>query len=265
MRLIESGSFPIADIQVGNRLRTVDKEWVNAFAATLNSPTDLQHPIILVKVGNEHRLAAGGHRLAAFTLKGWDDIPAKIMEPETDQPDLEIRQAEIMENLGRRELSPLDRATHVFELHDIWQKLHGEKRGRPSKEKSANVALFDLGDELGDKLGLSRRTVFADVALFSGLSSASRKRITGTWLADNRAQLVVLSKEKPEDQKAVLDLLFKDEEPCANVSAALARHHNKVDVTDPDEAAFAKFVKLWAGASKKVRRNIKAHIEKGSE
>ncbi len=263
MKLIENGSFPIAEIELGERLRAVDPEWARGLAQVIKA-TGLQHPVEIVKAGNRHRLVAGAHRLAAFKLLGLSDIPARVMEPETQNPELEIRLDEIVENIGRRELSALDRAAHVAELKHIFQTLHGETRGgdrKSQKSKRQTLPFWSLSDDLSAKMKLSERTVRADAELFERLSPAIRQRIAGTWLAENRAQLVALSKAAAPDQKAVLDMLLAGEPKARNVNHALSLHLNQVDSRKPDEVTFARFVKLWGVASKSARKQIRAYLD----
>lgn len=275
MKLIDRGPFPVDEIEVKERRRAIDPLWVKGLAEIFKS-TGLQNPIQVMRVGNRFRLVAGAHRLAAFKLLGITDIPAHIYEPETDDPEAEIRLQEIIENVARRELSPLDRAAHIAELKDILQKLHGATHGgdRKSieakrKNQSENIAFYSLGDDVAERMGLSKRTVYADAELHNSLAPETRQRLredeTLHWLTENRAQLVQLARETPKDQFALLKLLASGKADAPpNVTAAAALHHNNVDVTTPDERNFAAFKKLWARSSRKVRRQIKAAIERDS-
>jgi ParB family transcriptional regulator, chromosome partitioning protein len=267
MKLIETGSFPIADIEIGSRLRIVDEIWVKGLAEIIRQ-TGLQNPIQIMKVGNSYRLVAGAHRLAAFILNGESFIPAMVYEPETDDPETEIRLHEIVENVGRRELSALDRAAHIAELQVTYIKLYGDARGgdrKSEKSKRQSLPLWSLSDEISSKMGLSERTVRADAELFRGLSIASRKAVVGTYLADNRAQLAALSKQPQDDQKALLKILLAKEPQATSMAAAMALHFNKVDLSTPDELVFAKFVKLWTSASEKARKEIRLYVESASK
>lgn len=263
MRLIETGSFPIIDIQVVDRLRMVDERQAQGLAEIIKA-TGLKHPIEIVRIGNEHRLVSGAHRLAAAKILGWSDIPARVVEPETDKPELEIRMSEIAENIGRRDLSPLDRAAHVAELKHIFLRLNGETRGgdrKSEKSKRQQLPFWSLSDDLATKMQLSERTVRADVALFDGLSPATRKRIALLPIASNRAQLVQLAKHEPAIQKAVLDLLLAEKPKAANVNQALSLHLNKIDLTKPMENTMARFQRLWASASVEARAQIALYVK----
>ncbi len=267
MKLVEHGSVLIVDIEVADRLRSIDVDWVKGLAETIKV-SGLQNPIELALVGNKLRLVSGAHRLAAFQLLGLPSIPARVVEAETDQPALEMRMDEIVENIARRELSALDRAAHVAELKQIYVKLHGETRGgdrKTEKSKRQTLPFWSLSDEVSTKMGLSERTVRADAELFAGLSPASRKAVVGTFLADNRAQLATLAKQPHDDQKALLKILLAAEPKASTMGQALALHHNKVDLSTPDEKTFAAFVKLWGRASKHGRKQIRLYIEQASQ
>lgn len=267
MALIETGSFPVDEIEVGERLRRVDQSFVEGLAKIIEA-TGLQHPIDIMRIGNGYRLAAGAHRLAAFKLLGRSHIPAHVSAPETDQPELEIRLREISENIGRRELSAMDRAAHVAELKRVFMELYGDPRGGDRKGEGSKVQtlhFWSMDEDIAAKVGLSRRTVFADIELFSGLSAATRQRLAGHALADNRAQLVALSRLDAGQQQQVLDLLLAAEPQASTVNAALCIIDNKVDPKDPDTEAWAKFLKLWARASKKMRRQIADYVNKGGK
>jgi ParB family transcriptional regulator, chromosome partitioning protein len=263
MKFLEHGSVVIADIEVGNRLRAVDEDVAQGLAAILKTEV-LQHPIQLMQVGNRLRLGPGGHRLRAFQILGRDSIPAIVWEAETNDPEAELRMMEITENIGRRELSAIDRAAHIAELRLIFVKLRGETRGGDRKSESAKRQSFpfwSLTDEVSGKMKLSERTVRADAELYNGLSPATRKAVVGTFLADNRAQLASLAKQPHEDQKALLKILLAAEPKASTMGKALALHHNKVDLSTPDEKAFAAFVKLWGRASKQAQKQMRLYIE----
>ncbi len=264
MKLVETGSVAIEDIEIGRRLRVVDENWAHGLAEIIRN-TGLQNPIQIMMVGNRLRLVAGAHRLAAYVLNGQSFIPAMVYEPETDDVETEIRLHEIVENIGRRELSALDRAAHIAELKITYTKLYGETRGGDQKSKKSKVQqlhFWSIGEDVAAKMGLSRRTIFADAELFKGLSPASRKAVSGTYLANNRAQLAVLSKQPHDDQKALLKILLAEEPKASNMAAAMALHHNKVDLSTPDEKAFAKFVKLFNSASQKAQGQMQLYVNK---
>ena len=250
MKLVETGSFPIAAIEVGQRLRGIDEGWAKGLAATIEA-TGLQNPVQLLKVGDAHRLVAGAHRLRAFQLLGRDEIPAAIYETETDQPELELRRSEIVENIARRELSALDRAAHVAELAAIEKELAGETRGRKKKEET--VSFFSISDEVASKMGLSDRTIRADLELYKGLSAATRKRVAGTFLADARNQLRDLARLDADRQHQALDLMLGEEPQAKKVSDALCIIEKRPKAKTDNDKLLRDLTKRWLSAPKKVK------------
>lgn len=266
MKVIETGSFPIADIQIGDRIRDVNEAKVAIMAESIKAVGVLQ-AIEIVRLGNQHVLVFGAHRLAACKLLDMTHIPASIVECETDKPDLEIRLRECVENVGREELSALDRAGHLAELKRVYEELYPDSRrgvaGGKKRQNSA-TAIFAVADEIASRAGLSERTFYAAVSLWNGLTPEIRKALKGTWIADNGAQLAQLSKVEEKKQGKVLALLLPAKEgsepKAASVSDALSIIENKVDPKAPDEAAFSALVKLWHKAPQKAKKQFVAYL-----
>lgn len=256
MNLIETGSFPINDIIIGDRLRLVDQDWAAALAKMIEAST-LQHPISLVAFPNGGlRLGAGAHRMAAVKLLGWSDIPAHVYEPQTDQPELELRMLEVTENVGRRELSALDRAGHIAELDRTYKALYPQnQRGgdRRSKEFADQTAMFAVRKDVANKIGIGERTMYAAIALWNGLEPTARRELQSMELANNQAQLVQLSKVEPERQSQVLRLMSGDKPKACKVADALCILDERIDPKAPDQEQYDRLIKAWAKAGPKAR------------
>lgn len=67
----------------------------------------LLHPILVKDTGRFYQIVAGERRYRACQLLGMERVPVRLIEPKTDQEELEIALAE---NLQRRNLSPLEEA-----------------------------------------------------------------------------------------------------------------------------------------------------------
>jgi len=107
----------VEDVKVIGKYREVDPEKIKSLAASMSTKIGLRTPITVrrIKEGlgtTAFALVAGLHRLKAATTLGWKHIDAFIMEG--TQTDARIWQ--LMENLYRAELTPLQRAEHVAEL-----------------------------------------------------------------------------------------------------------------------------------------------------
>ncbi|MEX2480241.1 MAG: ParB N-terminal domain-containing protein [Gammaproteobacteria bacterium] len=282
MKFVRFDEIAIADITVSDRLRQVDADWVEAMAELMGK-TGLQAPVQLIQnfpgCPTAYRLNTGAHRLEVAKKLGWTAIHARIVELETDQPEVEARQEEISENVGRRELSALDRAAHLAEWKAIHRQLHPEwQRGgdRKSKEfrdsREDQSEMFSLRSEIAAKTGFSPRTFEAAVRLYEGLSPEAREMIGGTPLAHNQAELVRLSKLSSERQKAILELLLAPDsgtsEPKARkVHDALHVLDDWVDPQTPDQKGYNKLVRAWHLAPRKAQRQfieyLRAHKQLG--
>lgn len=264
MKIIEAASFPVDEIVVEARLRDVDADHVAVIASTIEAST-LLHPITLRKVNNRHVLVTGAHRLAAYKLLGRPYIPAQVVDVEGDGNDF-AEEVEIIENVARNDLSPLDRAIHLGKLSEIDERRNGpRKAGRPSKslkegEKEIAQSLRYF-DRVTAEMKFSRRTVEQYLALYRKLAPEVRETLKGMDIADNFSELQKLAAEKPEDQIGFLGEM-RGENPARTVAEAASRFLNKVDTTSPDEKHMAAFIKLWAKASKKARKQMLAYAEK---
>ena len=214
----------IADIVVGDRLRAADPVWVEALAKMIEESGLLQ-PVVIWMDGDTPRLVAGLHRMEAYKLNEQEEIPYTLSDAKTYD---EARTDEIIENVGRNELNALDRAHHLAELKEVYERRYpetkkgGDVKSEEAKEARKNqTAIFSFSSEIGDKIGLSERAIRMSVAIWKGLSDDTKKTIAGTWLTNHQAGLQQLASEKPAKQKKVCDMLFSTPPKAMNVSDAL--------------------------------------------
>lgn len=230
-----------------NRARSLDAVWVEALAKIIEAQ-GLINAITLREENGKHVLVSGLHRLTAFKVLGRETIPARISTASNDDV---AKLEEVMENLGRNELNALDRCHHLYELKTVYERLHpeaknggdrgnqytGGKSGRTKNLRSAtpdngkikvqNLQLdfaheiFAFSLDAAEKTGLSRRTIEYAVAIWKGLSVASRHRLEGTWIAKHQGNLKALSEQTPVIQEQVLDLMLAEPAQANSVSDAL--------------------------------------------
>lgn len=245
----------LASIEVGtDRARPLDSNMVAALAAIIEKQGLLQ-PIVVRKTGDTYRLIAGNHRLEAFRLLERDSIPAMLSDATSDD---EAKLAEVMENLGRNELIALDRCRHLFDLKQVWERLHPHARqGGDRKsikvqslhfdpETGEPIEVFGFAETVAEKIGLSRRTVFVAVKIWSGLVPTVRKRLVGTETATKQTELKALSELAAQKQIKVLDAIQNDDLPdICNVAQALAYLGGNI-VCDALEKRFAAVSKSIA-------------------
>jgi ParB family chromosome partitioning protein len=249
---------PIDKIDASGRLRPKDPARVAAQAVMFEDAGQLQ-AIEVRPRGDGWKLTFGLHRLEAARLLGWPTIRAV----EKDRSDDEARLAEIDENLGRNELSAIDRAIFLAERKRVFEKLHPEARhgaAPKGKGKVAKLATFAqrFTKDVADRCDLSERTVQRACQLAEELGADLIALLRGTPLADNQAQLFALARLEPTERKKVAKLLAAGEAP--SLSAAMTAAGLKTAV-DADEAAFRALVSAWTRAGTKARRRFRKHIE----
>ncbi|MCZ4273334.1 ParB/RepB/Spo0J family partition protein [Maritalea porphyrae] len=215
-------NIKIANISIPqDRARELNDNWVEALAGMIEQ-SGLINAISVIKTGEGYQLVSGHHRLAAFITLEREEIPARLSQATNAN---EARLEEVIENIGRNELNALDRAQHLFELDTAYKAMHPELN--KGGDKQTNItdenrsAIFALRSEILEQVGLSRRSFFNAIAIWKGLSEASKANIQGTWLADHQAGLQQLASEKPAKQKQVCNLLFSTPPKATNVTDAL--------------------------------------------
>lgn len=237
--------IPLADIDIpDDRARDLDATWAEALGAII-AAQGLTNPVTVRQVDGRYRLVTGLHRLEAIRQLGWETITARVS---TARDDDEARLEEVMENLGRAELNALDRCHHLYDLKQVYERLHPETKngaqGGVGGKRNENE-IFAFSVDAAEKIGLSRRSIEIAVAIWSKLTPASRARCAGTWLAGKQSELKLLSAQKPPIQKKVLDLILADPPEADNVQAALDYLESGVKLTDV-EKKFLTFSRAFA-------------------
>jgi len=257
-------SIALSAIHVGERARPVDADHAAAIAASMVD-RGLINPITVrpTPAANggktPYTLIAGGHRLAAGQLNGWEEIDAIVVSSDA----VEAQLMEIAENLYRNELSALDRATFVLKYREIYEEKHGKidpKGGRPKKQCNDYTVIFAPGRELSERvqerLGIGRRTYFNVLKIGQNLRPELRKALRGTDYADDQTALLKLAKRPPEEQVRVAAAL--EHEP--DLKKVLAFGKPPKPVVSKHEAAIARLRTAWHSADEQARAAFLAEI-----
>lgn len=258
--------LPLDSIDAGDRLRAIDEDYAQLIAASMAeqgqmTPVEVRATPSMAK---PYALVSGGHRLRAAAIAGLATIDAALFEGSKR----EARLREIDENLVRRELSELDRATFLAQRKDIYEDLHPETKhgGDRRSDRAANlvrlVARFTT--DAAERVGLSERTVRRALARHDRIAPDVRAAIAGTWLADNGAQLDALARypqghqrlvpggmrEHPglRNVKEIIDLVLGDEPPAP----------------DPDGDRFEAFLRLWNRMTPYARGRVRDYVASNS-
>lgn len=217
--------IPVDLIDTPNRLRKADPARVEALAGMISDVGQLQ-PIEVVETGDRYRLVFGLHRLEAMRSLKLARIDAQIKDAATAVGEAEIRLREILENVGQRPLTKLDRAVHLAAWKDVHEALH-PVRGKPEvgqSEDDFKSAVFAqrFTATVQERLGLSRRAIYLAVAIARGIGPEVRERIAFTWLADHQRELEELASQSAKRQAKIVELLFGEPPKASSVAGAIA-------------------------------------------
>lgn len=215
----------IADIHIGERLRPIDADYVEAIAASMAehgqiSPIMIRRTPAKNKGATPYTLVAGGYRTTAAKLLGWTEIDAIVVS--ADQ--LEAQLLEISENLYRNELNPLDRSIFVMKYRELWEEKHGEiKRGGDQRANPHDAGLiFAPGRELSkavqERLGISNDKYERAVRIGKNLDPILRNAVRGTSAETDQSQLLKLAK-LPRDEQVKIAAALKQEPDVKKVLA----------------------------------------------
>ena len=254
MNVIE---IPLSQIDVGDRLRTVDPTWVEFLAASI-AERGQDTPVWVRKIGrgDKYALIAGGHRMAALKAAGKDIAIASVVKAN----EAEAQLLEIDENLIRRELTPLDRATFLARRKAVYEELYPETKQGGDRKSDQSAELCGLipafSEATAEKLGLSRRTIETAVQLHGLLVDDVRKTISGTWLASSGAQLLALGKLTPDQQRKVAFFVIKHPD-VRNVGEIVRQIENRPKPPAPEK--LEKFLSFWRKCTPEEREEIIAY------
>jgi len=202
------------------RARALDQDWAVGLAGII-AEQGLTNPITLRKIADGYSLVTGLHRVAAFERLERSHIPARLSAATSDD---EARLEEVMENLGRHELTALDRCHHLYELKQVYERLHPETKagvaGAKAKHGDANE-IFSFAESTAKAIGLNTRTIQLAVKIWSELAPAVRRRLVGTPMARKQTELKLLSEQTAKTQVKLMDLIQDPEITADGVQAAL--------------------------------------------
>lgn len=141
-------------------------------------------PIVVSKNGEQHEIIAGERRFQAAKRAGLTTVPVVIRDV-TEQEKLELA---IIENVQRHNLNPIEEAKAYLRLVDE----------------------FKLSQEaVAEKMGQSRSVVANTIRLLQ-LPIEIQRAVAESKLSVGHAK-ALLAIENPEKQRAVFDLIIKEE------------------------------------------------------
>ncbi|MFP6613728.1 MAG: ParB/RepB/Spo0J family partition protein [Pirellulales bacterium] len=116
-----------------------DEEEINSLSESIKQHGLLQ-PIVIRRDGERYQLISGERRWRAAIRAGWDTVPAMLR----DADDRQVAEMTIVENLQRKDLGPLEKATSFLKYLEQYQATQEELAKRLSVDRSTIANLIRL-------------------------------------------------------------------------------------------------------------------------
>lgn len=202
-----------------NRKRRINEDKVKELRESIKQ-VGLMNPITLDK---NNYLIAGHHRYQALLSLGRKDIPYTTLETNDA---LLIELAEIDENFVRYELTEIELGEHLKARKEIYEKLYPQTKhgGDRKSEIKRRIPSFDFqaksfAEDTSDKLNKSQTTIKESIKIAKDIAPEVKEMIYDTMLADQKTNLLELSRLEPEKQKQVVEAIKNN--PKADVKGYL--------------------------------------------
>ncbi|PTW61388.1 ParB family chromosome partitioning protein [Breoghania corrubedonensis] len=219
-------TIQISDIDASNRLRPINPTWVSAFAEQIAAGEDLP-AIEVVETDGGYRLVAGGHRLAAHAKLGLTEIKVEVLPERFADPDQALLR-EIHENMFNYGLTALDRAVHLAAWREVYERTNetdkrgGKRRGKAATETNSQDFAKRFSLAAAEALEISERSVQLAVKVASDIAKDVRERIAFLAIADTMSELLQLTQQTAERQRAIADMLAAEPPRASSVAEAVA-------------------------------------------
>ena len=166
--------------------RDFDQKSINDLAESIKVHGILQPLIVSADPGGEgsYSIIAGERRWRASKIANLKTVPV-IVRDEKDQTRLEIA---LIENIQRVDLSPLEQARSVFELHNKFKITF---------------------DEIGKRLGKSGKTIANNVRLLQ-LPDAAIEALNSNLISEGHARTILSLADNPAKQKELLESIIQN-------------------------------------------------------
>ena len=127
-----------------------DEQGLNELAASIKQHGIIQ-PLVLRKIGDKYEIIAGERRYKASYIAGLSEVPAVII----NLNDNESAEVAIVENIQRKDLSPIEEAKSYKKLLDrgyLTQDQLASRMGKAQATISNKLRLLNLDDEVQNAL-----------------------------------------------------------------------------------------------------------------
>ncbi|NVD39377.1 ParB N-terminal domain-containing protein [Ensifer sp. HO-A22] len=257
-------TLPISSILVADRARPVDLDHAAAIAGSmvdrgLINPVTVRATPAAQGGKTPYTLVAGGHRLEAARMNGWEEIEAVVVTADAAEAQL----IEISENLFRNDLSALDRAIFVMKFREIYEDKHGKiERGGDQKSNCNDCSLIfapgkELSQRVQERLGFGERTYFNVTKIGQKLHPMLRSSLRGTPYENDQKQLLKLA-GLPEAEQTGIAAALKFEPDLKKVMAM--DKPAKATADESQATILKKLIAAWEKASDETRNEFLEHM-----
>lgn len=182
------------------------EERIDSLAKSIAEVGQLQ-PIVVQKKSNHYLLIAGERRMRAVKKDGREKIAAVIFEEEITPK--RFRQIQLIENLQRQDLNPLERAISInkfIEDNDLSKKEAAEKLGVPRTTLTLWLNILEVKEKYQKEvLKEDSPITLSHLSLAHALASRTGNPSKSNELLDAVIQHNLSRKETQE----VIDLIYK--------------------------------------------------------
>ena len=253
-------SLPLAQIEMGHRLRPVSEAGVATIVASVREIGQIANPVVVRQMRRKGEIVwivlDGAHRLAAAVELGWDEVPVRVFECTDDQ----ARIMEIDANLAGAELNPLDTAVFLASRKAVYEKMHPETKagvaGGLARQGLASD-MMSFADVTAEKFGMSKRHVERLVAAGTRLGPDEVAKLRAAPRQVTLKDLQDIAKIKTAtDRYGVVAALTEGR--AKNASSALKTLQAPVETPqkDPVEDQFSTLKTAWKRAGAQARRRF---------
>lgn len=241
----------IADIMVSPQVRTeFDPTSLTELAESLKE-VGQQQPILVRSRGDKYALIFGERRLRAAQLAGWSKIRAIITH--VDLTESEIVQRQLIENVQRVDLCPLEVAKGIqqlMELDGVKLAAVAKKLGISAPKASKLLSLLTLPESLQEKVALGEITSSSGYELSRVDDDQMRTQLAEDLVAgrinrDGLAGAIKARSRKPKTDKPAV---------TSRVTAALPGGISVTVIGDSlDLESFIEILDQLLGQARKIR------------
>lgn len=163
------------DVDPDQPRRVFEPEALAELAASIKEYGVLSPVLVRVADGGTYRLVAGERRLRASRLAGLETIPA-VVDSSPDDSSVSLAK-QLVENLQRADLTPMERAIAVGQLRDRYDWSVREIARRLGVSKGSvqrSLEVLELPDDL--KLALINGAAESKVLLIAGVEDPEMRR-----------------------------------------------------------------------------------------